>query len=868
MRGSSAILPDSERPAVDTADDVRTTLAQLTARARRLASQGDTNLVSLNSRGVAEVSRRTEATLRRQPYSTASSQASVELFMARNFAFDLQEQQRIIQQLQRNYSEAGVDRTSAEDIMSDEGHRLALGSDVNVSSGADSVVEAIKYDLLRKLRNQIHQTEQEHMQSRNHELLKAGWKSFYLGVSDDFDAVSAAMEHNLHDQTHTLRPLIQRNTLGTPYCSSNFLAFLSSESPLAQDANRAIAAFSLIVDQYSSHQWVNYFASYSAERKDTGGNDIAVLWATVQAIISPLRSEQEKTSMLSYVACSRRVIENKCHHRLLTIGTRVDPSREEELSAIPADRFYEIVQVHLGGNPWSHVYAALKAGRYDAALLAAHQIGAASLVEAIEKYANASPEERQSLPPCVALRVLYAEDATQSDPFRKAVLFVLLAARTGEEEAEIEKTLVTLGSKVSSSLEDMLWLRLMCIRTETESPAGGRIQSLAYLQKAIVDDLQDLIHVAQGNIPRLACFLFHAILPATGLRLLIENVTSYVDGIHMSLCFSAANLLSGSDLESSLDLKRHLARYCGMILINNGGQATKERQQAGLATFSYFQKSGLTDAFVDFCQSDVLCSKLFGQRTGGGSGVLVQRNALPSKELLTVMHSIAETAASRSNYSGAIHMLSTLAQLVEKYSGPEKLLHDALRRAVQIAASALSQIFYLPNQSAEATIIIEEASNVLRVIHRVGSNETGVPAGDLNDLNLLCLMSNVYAACGSQQWEHALGSFFYLPFVPKSITVDVDSFVQAYCSASPLVITGGGAIIPLAFRSAIHLLQSYQLAASSPHPSIAGDEFKQKSASLIQQMEAVAQWIRRVSSQLCFTDLPQEVCEFEQRFLN
>eukprot|EP00796_Vickermania_ingenoplastis_P005171 gene5171-3719_t len=809
MFGAQASNPQMSLP-MDSADDVRTTLAQLTARARKLLVDEDNNSVSLNSRGVFEVSKRAADAIRQKTEGTgvvpaSGSQASVELFMARNFGFDLQEQQRLIQQMQRNHMEMAVDVTSTDNNRS----YGVVGS----ISDVDAVVDAIKHDLIGHAHCAVYQKEQADIELRSHEMLKAAWKSFYITVSDDFDGLSASLEKS----------------------------FVSSESPQSMEMNRTIGAFASIVEEYPPVLWVDHFTSYVLEQSSTNGNDIGVLWATVQALLQPIIRLGSNANFLSYVSSSREVIERKFCNRLLTSGVRLDSARVEELNSVPASRVYEMIQSNAGGNPWSHAYSAMKAGRYDVAVLVARRIGATALEEALQKYADASPLERQKLPPVVSLRLLYAEEATREDPFRQTVLFALLAGRTGEEEADIERTLVDLSSKVSTSLEDMLWLRLVCIRTQEESPQGGQVQSLAFMQRAILDDLQDLIQVVHGSVPRLVSFLFHALLPATGLRLLLETIPYYVDGLHMALCFNACNLLHQGSLESVLDLERHMGRYCGMMLLSVDRCVSSARQQAGSATFSYFQKSGFTEAFAEFCQKDVICNRLFGQRTNIGepaSGILLQRSGGAKSELWQAMWLIAETAAKRNRFATALHLLLAVAQSVRLTGGPQKEVSAAVGRAVQIACPALCQVLYLPIQSSDAGTVIAEASQIIHFL-RQQSDPDAVTATDFQTLNILCAMSDVYLAAGNAQWETALGAFFQLPFVPASANVDIEAAAQDYCSCSPHVVAAGGAIIPLVFQAATHLLEE-ELRNSSPHSG----EGQSRAGVILRHMEVVISWVR------------------------
>lgn len=884
---------------LDSADDVRTTLAQLTARARKLISEGDDNLVSLNTRGVYEFSKRTADAIRQQAeragVPAGGSQASVELFMARNFGFDLNEQQRLIRQLQRSQAEMAFDLTEVPQTSA--GGVFPFGEGTDGVNDIDAVVENMKNRLICQAHYAVYQKEQRYIDSRSHDLLKAAWKSFYARVSDDFDSLTPSMEKTIH--TFSATPLEQKmhfsaysREWAAEVRPSNFLNFLTSDAPLAVEMNQTIATFARMVEDYPPSQWLSSFTSFSVEKSSCAGTDMAVLWATVQALLTPVLRQGTSATFLSFVSSSREVIESKFRNRMITSGMKVDPARLEELESIPAERMYSIIQGKCDRNPWVHLLSALKAGRYDVGMMITHRIGITILEEAVRGWSEVSSVERQRLTPCEALRLLYAEEATSVDPYRKAVLFVLLAGRTGESEDVVEKTLVALSTKVSSSLEDMLWFRLVNIRTQEETVSGGKVQSLAHMQRAILDDLPELIQVVQGSVPRLASFLFHAILPATGLRLLLENVATYVDGVHMTLCFNNANLLHHITSESPVDLERHLTRYCTMILLSFDRGISKERQEAGAASFSYFHKSGFTKAFAEFCQKDIICTHLFGKRTSAGcqSGALLRSMKNGSSgcktELWRAMQMVAERAAGRNCFTTALHLLTMVAQGAAHQSAtgrlhpqPSSIAVEAIAKALHIACPALSQAVYLPLQSSDARAVIVEATYVLELLQHPEYHWGDVMTStEVETLRILLGMADVYVSAGNSQWERVLSVFFDLPFTPRlSSSDDVEPFIDAYCRASPHIVAAGGACIPIVFRAATQLLDFYSNSSnrlsgpfSVEQNSQRAEEMIAKSVSLRQQMQVVITWVRRVCSKpgQALSEVPQEVYDFEQRFCN
>lgn len=859
----------------DPADEIRATIASLTARAQQLMRNDTDQRIVSQGRSLYELSKKAAEDTRQQVRRATTgeaypaSQASVELFMAKHLGFDVQEQQRLLQQLQANNAKLASELASVHPGTGlTDRNRAAItavpGGDV------EALVARMKGEILARNEHEVHLRVKEQLQRLEDAVTKAGWIAYSVGVSDDMEMLSLRSSAGGAVQPPLPSRLILANTpTSAPRSSMTLVNVLNSGSPIADEMNRKVAAFAPIVEHQPPASWCAYFTAYVTEQSHfIEGDAMAALWDSIHQMLDPVQRQGSSATTLSYAAASRQIIERKALSHLLIHTMRLDPSRFDEVANIHTSRVLDLIgRTTSTTNPWVHLFQAMRCGRYDAAREVAKRLGNTVLETVLEKCAAATPEERSRLMPMVDLRDLYAEPHTHEDVHRRAVLFLLLAGSTGESEDAALRTLQDLCNQVATSLEDVLWLRLCCVRSVDATKTSGRVQSLSFMHKIILDDLPDLVATAHGNILRLASLLFHALLPSSALRLLLENDSTFVDGFHLALCFNQCNLLDSAPLETPLDLARHIRRYCSLVLLD------ADRRYAGCASagasiFNYFHRTGFDESFAEFCVQDLVATRLFG--VCGSAGTTPQRallNAGASPELMKAMSNIAELAVSRGNLPVAVHVLLALADAAMRSgkSSPHTV-QQALLRAVQIVSPAIAQSFAVAPHTSYVTQLLTRAGQLRDTLRTVATSVVVdnssllPPPRDLSTFEMLCTLADVYIAEANGNLEHALGCFLSLPFVPTT-GEDVDRCVREYGLLSNHLVAACGALLPVVLRCSAKLIDLYAQESSQQQVYGSGASHNASSSSLASGgssskevnlrfiLKNIVEWMRRASSQ-------------------
>lgn len=878
----------------DPADEVRASLAQLTARAQRLITNSDDERLLRNGVGLFEASRRGAEEARMQSAKcqatgdsyTPASQASVELFMAQNLGFDAQAQQRLLQQLQQRQSQLAADLRPTDPPVASLSRLSDGAGGLNSISDVDAVVLELKNRTLLRVQGAVHRLQTSMMRDQVNTLFKAAWQPYNVGMADDFEGLSleplrdgAIAASTVERATSTVSGAVDRSF--TQGGGASMIDLLTSGSAAATQLNAKVAAFANIVLEYPTSQWVSYFAAYAMDQAVNGGDELAVLWATMEQILEPIQRHGSSATTLLYVASSRSVMERKALSRLLTRTMKMDPARFEEVANMPAEHLLDVVARSSNTpNSWVHIFVAMRSGRYDVAKLAAQETGIAAVVAALEKVAAAPVTTRNHVPPALELQEAYTDATTRQDPYRQAVLFLLLVGRTGEAPAVVQRSMMELCQRVASSLEDTLWLRLCCIRGVEQSAQVPPVQSLAAMQKDILDDLHDLVVVAQGSVPRLTSFLIHALMPSTGFRMMLENSYTYIDGLHMALCFNANDLLlkscAISAAEAPVDLGRHVSRYCTTVLLLSVDHRQRRAPVSGAALFAYFYKTGFNEAFVEFALKDHVCARLMGPRgLSPGSDIALFRgggSAALAEELLKALLQVAEAAAARNQIATAIHVLTALAVVAQKSSRPS-LRQNAIRRAVQIISPAIAQVLHLPPYSTVAEDIILQAVQLRHLMADdaalIDEDNGGVSRWDYAAFNALCAMADVYAAAAKENVELVISSFLQLPLVPPTSSSSAASeagmkrYIQAYCNGPSSVVLAMEAVIPLFFQAVMQLMQRYTASPSSS----ATDDRESSGAALRQQVAVVCIWLHQCCTQMGI-EYPSAAAQYESLYMS
>nr|CCC93833.1 putative nucleoporin interacting component (NUP93) [Trypanosoma congolense IL3000] len=782
----------------DSNNDIRGSITRLTARARQLLVDDKDMRVVRNGVSTYEMSRRVAADWHARAQVTgypSTSQASVELFMA-SHGFNLQEQLRLLHQLQSSQLPlVGVTHTDSHDTPWNAEASEELGS------ALEAFVARRRQEIIQKSVDETHQRVNELMQERSEAIIRASWEKYGVEIADALETASLRAKgsgsrvSNLgkNDSTAGTAASLQRH--------SGVIALLNGRDTVSVKVLNKISAFAHIVHTQPPQKWMSYFAAHVVDEAPRVTDEVAVMWSTVEQILRPIMERGSASTIMTYVHSSRRVMERKALAAVLSVTLKVDPERLSDLENMHASRLVSIVERYTSSsNPWVHIFTAMRCGRYDAASIAANSAGFTTLEKNLKLYDTDNiTEQCTQASSLLELRTLYSEEATRSDPYRHIVLFLLLAGKTGESNDVIQSTVAALSSRVARSLEDTLWIRLFCIRS-VDPKDDNKIQSLSEMQRLLLDDMQDLVALVRGNVVRLASLMFHALLPSSGVRLLTENDITYIDGVHLAVCFHNCKVLHCSEAEVPLDLSRVTQQYCTIALLD----ADKRQLHAphvGPAIFWYFCHTGLSDAFVDYCNNELVCAKLFGQRAGGGhsDGALFQHGGAPSNEVLDAMERIAEGAASRGKTELAVHVLTTLESAASLLSDDVRCGY-ALSRAVQIICPALAQAFHQDSSSAGTNLFAH--ASILQ--ERLARAKSPISSSHTDAFRLLCKMGDVFSSAARGDAMATLQCFLSLPFVPTT-PGDVERCAELFDTAPDVVATAVPPIVLLTMRQMLYL---------------------------------------------------------------
>ncbi|KAG8343545.1 dipeptidyl-peptidase 8-like serine peptidase [Trypanosoma vivax] len=825
---------------VDNNSDARGNIARLTARARQLLVNGTDTRVVRNGLSTYEMSRKTAADVcarARATGQTSSSQASVELFMA-SLGFNLQEQLRLLQQLQATQvSLAGSAVVEAGGAIWN-----SVGSD-ELGSVLEVFVANRRNEVMQRGVEEIHQRVGEMMHERTEAMIRASWERCSVEVADVFETASLKNDANNSICTSgNAGPFLERhqtkvlsgssmsrsNSSTTPLHSrAGVSALLSGRDVVSTKVLSKVAAFAQIVGTKPASQWVRYFAEHTLEDSPVITDEIVLLWKTIQRVVEPVTQQGSGRTEMTLVASSRHVMEQKAHAMVLSKTLNVEPDRLSDLENIHATRFVGIVERYTSSsNVWAHIFTAMRCGRYDAASIIAGSAGHRAVEAKLDEYAKTHFTQHCSLSAAAEMTALYNEEATRLDPYRQIVLFLLLVGKTGESDEVVQSTVASLSSKVARSLEDTLWIRLFCVRRV--GAQGDKIQALVQMQRLLLDDMQELVALVHGNVVRLASLMIHALLVSSGVRLLTENDSTYVDGVHVAMCFHNAQLLHVSEVEVPLDIRRIIQQYCTIVLLDVDKRYSRA-SNAGTAIFQYFYRTELVDAFVNYCGNEFVCARLFGQRAGAGhvDGLLLQQGGVLTRELIEAMERIAEAAAANGRTELAVHVFLILEKALSLASDDTRASY-ALSRAVQIICPALSQAFH-QQLTSESTSLFTHA---VYLQERLTHSKCSIPHSMAECFQTLCAMSDVYVNVMRGETEQATRGFCNLSFVPTSVD-DVERCATVFDSVSDCVATAAPPIIVMVSRSIL-------LKAKKSMHDGRGDVLP-----LRRQISKIAAWVRR-----------------------
>ncbi|ESL10489.1 nucleoporin interacting component (NUP93) [Trypanosoma rangeli SC58] len=681
---------------------------------------------------------------------------------------------------------------------------------------------------MRRSMEEMHRRVEDLVQERSETILRASWEKCCNEVADAFESFSFKVGGGANEIPRIKTSPTGVNSSGAVRPRAGVMALLNGHGAASMRILNKIIGFAKIVDAKPPLQWVRCFAAHVADDVLFATDEVALLWKTVEQILQPIVQLGSASTIMTFVASSRHMMERKALVSVLSRVLKVEPERFGELENMHATRFISIVGRYTSSsNPWAHIYTAMRCGRYDAAAIVASNAGFRLVEAKLEAYANAHVTQRSTLPPAVDLRPLYEEEATREDAYRQIVLLLLLVGNTGESHDVVLSAVSSLSSKVARSLEDTLWIRLFCVRS-VELRGSDRLQSLAEMQRLLLDDMQELVELVRGNVVRLASLLIHALLPSSGLRLLIEGDSTYVDGIHLAMCFHNLQLVPCGEVEVPIDLSRLIPQYCSLVLLDvDKGNA--HIAHAGAAVFRYFIRTNLVDAFVEYCGNELVCAKLFGKRGGGrvsSDGVLLQE--APSPELLEVMERVADAGVARGQTELAVRVFSVLERAAALVKDDARANY-ALSRALQIICPALSHAFQQA-PSSESTGLFMHAAELQE---RIASSERVIPHAYAEAFQVLCKMSEVFVSLARGELEVALRCFWSLPFIPAT-SEDIERCAELLDAAPESIATAVPPIVLLVMQNMLKFAEVLKTRGQSS-----------EAAQMQRRAQALTMWVRR-----------------------
>lgn len=791
--------------AASTLSDVRANIARLEARARSMLAGSDQQVLR-SGRSVFEHSKSALAESSRRPGgATVTQHTPVELFMA-NLGFDIQEQQRLLQQLQMQVpkrSGLGTGYDDEEGGLFINGRTGAFASDSAID--LDAFVASRRSECLQRCVDDVHRQISDRTRELAEQQINAMWER-------RSDAIIEALEGR---------------SLGGSRPGTNPLLVVGSNASIASvnstDANRLLSAkmhaFAHVVDVAQPQDWCSHFNAFSQETASAEGDETSSLWFTVSSILAPVSrsvtssAEAGLDGVKKYVASSRMVLERKFLASIFTDVLKVPLSKFEEMEHMHAEKVVDVIEQHVGrgGDAWSLVFAAMRCGRYDAAYLFAGRAptGVKAPLQAALAAIDGTPQlARNDVKPFVDLRSYYLEDATRGNYHRNAVLFMLLVGTVSQPGQDSESVLAHFASaidRVSNSIEDMLWMRLVCIRQIEGSSLP--VQSLLDLQHSVLADVPQLLALPGSTSAKVASVLFYTLLPSTALRLLQDSRELFCDAVHMALSFHVAHLLRCTSAESQLNLSSLLQAYACKALEMEDLKVTRH---VAPTLFRYFWKSDSTEAFVELCRNSVICVKLFGQLgdSVNNEGALLHSTATYQPELLTTMDLIAEAASAAGQVELAVHILLVLERLATQQRDAQTS-QEALRKAILTINPALSHsAHYTSGYSVHRENLVLYSR---RLKERLQQNPTGQGGREVQAFFHLCLISEFHSLYHSNQYDQAVTTFLQLRFLPTQAS-DVDESAEQFnTTVSDDVVTAMPPTVILFLKLELALLQKLSL---------------------------------------------------------
>jgi hypothetical protein len=603
--------------------------------------------------------------------------------------------------------------------------------------------------------------------------------------------------------------------------------------------------FARAVTRYSPKEWLGLFLEVAQQASATDAPNAAAsceLWAQVKRILDPTAIAD--SAELSFVSASRAELERSFLLDVIdTCSVRVTSQNISDLLKSDATGY---IKKYLernfppkdgDGGKWRCIFFAMRAGRYDVAQHVASTSGFRQVAAALSTVAATHVAKRCQLLPASELedfKIFCAEQATKEDPFRCAVLLILLGGSVGD--ARVLRTIV---ENIMTSIEDILWFRLALVRRiEKPTAAGGLINCLQDLQLQVKNDQAQLSMTVGGSgsrhsaeLYKLAALFFQVLLPAGAVRILTHSAATYVDGVHLALAvrtlgFDNSTLSDEKKIETPLDFPRLLNRYCRVLLENNTASCWLTE-----TIFAYFFKLTPPEAFLAFCSDDVVCVKLFGHPGGPTSALSGTANV----DLLSALEAVAGECSARGSVELAVHIL-LVSEEAYRQAAPDRAA-EVLLLAVQVMNSVLSNIAHQTPFVPSESII----STARRLGDQIRKQKGIIAPSVVGSFDTLTKIVEFSTHAVNRQADLAIAAFYSLSFAPRITAANADAEVTR---ASEEFNLGVGEEVQTAVPSAVKvlgqlLLTEFQQATSQQNKKRFQDMFR-----------LLLKWVCRWRSQL------------------
>lgn len=785
--------------------DARLSLARVEERSHHLLGNRDRR-VAFNVDGLT-TSVRKELEEVSKTRSRAETPASVELFMA-NLGFDVHEQHRLL----RHIAASKAPLTAAPQPAPLQSQPVVAHTDLEAflasrrNEALQTAVAEVHRSMLDRERNEIDMALASVWETRKAELAET------VGLRSLISATTIS---------HSVPP--SETAVATHQSSQS-----SAPSNSAALVPRRCTSFARSVEIFSPNVWLQKFTATAVADRDSPNNEaLAQQWLSLERIFGDVQQGPHETKedvAMRAVAASRRVLELKFAKHIYDSDGRGRnvPDLERADARVFLDQVISFVRdgrKHVAADQWPQIFYSLRCGRPDAAVIAATEpVVKAALGQVVDGCGDVLADGTKR-----ELQELYANELTMQNPYRQGVLFLLLSGRIRGTEAAAQHALDRCNERLVRRMDDMLWFHLHLVRCVSRSthPASSPnaspirppqrqhaaliypLHCLETVQQGLISEQQLIFQYLEHRMDWLVSVMFHALLPATAVRLLHENGnTSSPDAVHIALALHAKGMLDCfSSAEPPMDVGRLVQNYVvGLVESSLEGFTVAN-------AWAYFDRSDQHAAFVDLCsRSEKMCTRLFGQ---SGTRDFSALKGTISRPLLAAIERIAAQCAQHGNIRIAVHLYLTLHQhlvnvnaLNRSNAAGATSSSDVLQSAFIVLNPELSRTLHLAladSRSSELGEVLVQARLVRQYLQDASHQ---LSAAEIEAFRHLTTLAEVVYSSKTDV-ATTISLFLQLDFVP-STTNQVDAACRTFNSnVSGEVASVTPRVLLLVFR-AIH----------------------------------------------------------------